>query len=72
MANEEGIARVTFRVRCDSLGYGESVYLVKGDDSRVSLCMNIGCVVCGGAMDDIDSNSELGDVDFGSSVLSMR
>ena len=56
MANEEGIARVTFRVRCDSLGYGESVYLVKGDDSRVSLCMNIGCVVCGGAMDGIDSN----------------
>jgi hypothetical protein len=36
-SNEEGIARVTFRVRCDSLGHGESVYLAREDDSsRVS------------------------------------
>ena len=36
-SNEEGIAKVTFRVRCDSLGFGESVYLAREDDaSRVS------------------------------------
>lgn len=36
MANEEGIARVTFRVLCESLGHGESIYLVKVvDNSRV-------------------------------------
>jgi hypothetical protein len=37
---EEGIARVTFRVRCDSLGHGECVYLTREDDSsRVSFCL---------------------------------
>jgi len=32
-----GIARVTFRVRCESLGYGEAVILYPDDESsRVS------------------------------------
>jgi hypothetical protein len=33
-----GIARVTFRVRCESLGYGEAVLLYPDDEStRVSI-----------------------------------
>lgn len=27
-AEENGVSRVTFRVRCESLGHGESVFLV--------------------------------------------
>ncbi len=35
-----GIARVTFRVRCESLGYGEAVFLYPDDKSlQVSFCM---------------------------------
>lgn len=38
-----GIARVTFRVRCESLGYGEAVFLYPDDKSSpVSFC---DCVV---------------------------
>lgn len=28
-----GIAKVTFRVRCESLGYGETVFMYHGDNS---------------------------------------
>ena len=29
---DDGIARVTFHVRCETLGHGESVYLHRKDD----------------------------------------
>jgi hypothetical protein len=36
-SEQGGIARVTFRVRCEKLGYGESVFLYPDDESsRVS------------------------------------
>lgn len=34
-----GIAKVTFRVRCEKLGYGEAVFLYPSDETiRVSEC----------------------------------
>lgn len=45
VSNEGRIAHLNFRVRCESLGHGEAVFLVKKDDAnltRVGAC----CKIC--------------------------
>lgn len=39
-----GIAKVTFRVRCETLGYGEAIFLYPDDESiRVSTGFAFSC-----------------------------
>eukprot|EP00978_Attheya_sp_CCMP212_P047422 scaffold421360_cov57-Attheya_sp.AAC.3 len=35
-SGEGSIARVSFRVRCETLGHGEEVFLVRSDDANLS------------------------------------
>jgi hypothetical protein len=47
MAEETGgIARVTFRVRAETLGFGESVYLTREDDSGARVSFVFVDIVC--------------------------